>query len=81
MNESPGQATTRSRVYRSAPPEGREWVPPEDEGDFETFLALEGRPQPAWRLPAMELLRFDDKGRPLRPAGMPWLGVARAGPP
>ena len=61
-------------VYRSTPTEGYEWLLPEDDGDFETFLALAGHPQSAWRPPAMKLLKVADDGRPLRPAGMPWLG-------
>lgn len=61
-------------VYRPTPTEGYEWVLPEEEADFETLLALEGHPQPAWRPRAMKLLKVDDEDRPLRPAGMPWLG-------
>lgn len=63
------------RVYRPVPMDGYEWALPIEDADFERFRRLgEDARKFVSRPPQMRLLRVDDDGKLLKPAGLPWLG-------
>ncbi len=63
------------KIYKFQVQEGFEWVVPVDDADFELFRALAGRSQTAtWKPIQMRLVKEDERGRPLQPSDIPWLG-------
>ncbi len=56
-------------VYKFEVIEGQEWIFPVDDGDYETFSAMDGRIMQDWIAPVMKL---DTAGRTY--SDFPWLG-------
>jgi hypothetical protein len=64
-----------TRVFRPIVVEGFEWVQPVDEADQDAVYQLDGMPRAAgWRPIRVRRLDVDERGRPWRPADLPWLG-------
>ena len=62
------------RIYELDPPEGYEWILPENQDDFEVFRRFDGSARASSWTPVRVRLLKEDESQRFLPSDMPWLG-------